>query len=130
MILSVLFDDGGMLRGLRFVSDPRAAPLERRMAHMLRLAVINRYGAGGWNCTDLPAAEGETPVGGVFVKQRCDKTTAERYLTVEAHFLRKPGQSDTDPATGEYRAGPVRELDPLRGVRLRPAEAVELSCLK
>jgi hypothetical protein len=24
---------------------------------------------------------------------------------VEAHFLRKPGQSETDPATGDYRAG-------------------------
>ena len=105
VILSVLFDDGGTLRGLRFFSDPRASPLERRMAHMLRLAVINRYGAGGWNCTDLPAAEGETPVGGVFVKQRCEKLTAERTLAVEARFLRKPGQNAIDPKTGEYTSG-------------------------
>lgn len=105
VILSALFDDSGTLRGLRFISDPRASPLERRMAHMLRLAVINRYGAGGWNCTDFPAAEGETPVGGVFVKQRCEKLTAERSLTVEARFLRKPGQNAIDPATGEYTSG-------------------------
>ena len=105
VILSVLFDDGGTLRGLRFISDPRASPLERRMAHMLRLAVINRYGPAEWNCTDFPAADGETPVGGVFVKQRCEKLTAERSLSVEAHFLRKPGQSAIDPATGEYRPG-------------------------
>src|SRR6516165_5746936 len=43
VILSVLFDRGGIVRGLRFVTDPRAAPYERRMAHLLRLAVINRY---------------------------------------------------------------------------------------
>ena len=105
VILSVLFDAGGILRGIRFVTDPRAAPAERRMAHLLRLAAINRYGPQGWTCVDQPAAAGETAVGGVFIKQRCRKTTTERDLTVEAHFLRKPGQSETDPATGEYRAG-------------------------
>jgi hypothetical protein len=105
VILSVLFDDQGVLRGLRFVTDPRAAPLERRMAHLLRLAIINHYDPDGWTCTDLPADPGETPVGGVFLKQRCEKTTPERRMTVEAHFLRKPGQSDIDPATGDYTSG-------------------------
>jgi len=105
VILSALFDDGGTVRGLRFISDPRGSEMERRMAHMLRLAVINRYGVGGWNCTDFPAAEGETPVGGVFLKQRCSKLTPERWLTVEARFLRKPGQTGTDPKSGEYRPG-------------------------
>jgi hypothetical protein len=75
------------------------------MAHLLRLAVINHYGPDGWTCVAEPAAAGETPVGGIFVKQRCRKTTDARDLTVAAHFLRKPGQSDTDQATGEYRAG-------------------------
>jgi hypothetical protein len=105
VILSVLFDDGGTLRGIRFVTDPRAAPGERRMAHLLRLAAINHYGPEGWTCVDQPAAPGETAVGGVFLKQKCRKTTTERDITVEAHFFRKPGQSGTDPATGDYRAG-------------------------
>jgi hypothetical protein len=105
VILSVLFDDGGILRGIRAVTDPRAAPAERRMAHLMRLAVINHYGPEGWTCVDEPTAPGETPVGGIFIKQRCHKTTAARDITVEAHFLRKPGQSETDPATGEYRGG-------------------------
>jgi hypothetical protein len=105
IILSALFDDAGVLRGLRFVSDPRASPLERRMAHLLRLAIINHYGPDGWSCTDLPAEAGETPVGGVFIKQRCVKETPERHMTVEAHLLRKPGQSDIDPATGDYTSG-------------------------
>jgi hypothetical protein len=105
VVLSALFDDDGILRGIRMVSDPRAAPAERRMAHLLGVAVINRYGTDGWHCTDFPPAEGETAVGGVFVKQRCDKTMPERVLTVETHFLRKPGQHDVDPDTHEYTQG-------------------------
>jgi hypothetical protein len=105
VILSVLFDRDGVVRGLRFVTDPRAAPHERRVAHMLRLSVFNRYEVDGWTCTDLPPAAGETPVGGIFVKQHCEKTIPGRLLTVDGRLLRKPGQSDNDPVTGEYRAG-------------------------
>jgi hypothetical protein len=105
VILSALFDDNGTLRGIRMISDPRATPVERRMAHLLRLAVINHYGPDGWSCTDLPPDDGETPVGGVFIKQRCVKTTADRAMTVETHFLRKPGQHDIDPETHEYTQG-------------------------
>jgi hypothetical protein len=105
VILSVLFDRDGVVRGLRFVTDARAAPHERRVAHLLRLAVINRYEPDGWSCADFPPAAGENPVGGVFIKQRCEKASAGRHLSVETRFLRKPGQSDNDPVTGEYRAG-------------------------
>src|SRR5271165_3764520 len=105
VILSALFDRGGVLRALRFVTDPRAAPRERRMAHMFRLSVINRYGRDGWTCTDFPPAAGETPVGGVFLKRRCEKLTPARALMVESHLLRKPGQNDIDPITGELRPG-------------------------
>ena len=34
-----------------------------------------------------------------------EKLTPERHLMVEAHLLRKPGQSDIDPMTGESRPG-------------------------
>jgi len=106
VILSVLFDKDGVLRGIRMVSDPRGSIMERRMAHMLRLAIINRYEPDGWNCTEFPPAAGETPVGGgVFIKQRCEKRTPERDLNVEARFLRKPGQSDVNPTTGEATTG-------------------------
>jgi hypothetical protein len=105
VIVSALFDRGGVLRGLRFVTDPRAASHERRMAHLLRLSVFNRYDPDGWTCTDFPPAAGETPVGGIFVKLRCEKLEPDRHLIVEARFLRKPGQADLDPKTGDYRAG-------------------------
>jgi hypothetical protein len=106
VLLSVLFDPDGVLRGIRMISDPRGAPLERRMAHMLRLAIINRYEPDGWNCTDFPPAPGETPVGGgVFIKQRCEKAMSGKTLTVETHFLRKPGQAGVDAATGDATQG-------------------------
>jgi len=105
IVLSALFDGGGVVRALRFVTDARAPPHERRMAHMFRLTIFNRYGPDGWSCTDMPAAVGETPVGGIFVKQRCEKVTPERQLMVEARFLRKPGQADIDPVTGEHKPG-------------------------
>ena len=75
------------------------------MAHLLRLAAVNHYGPEGWTCVDEAAAPGETPVGGVFIKQTCEKITPERHLSVTAHFLRKPGQRDIDPVTGEYTEG-------------------------
>lgn len=105
VILSVLFDRDGVVRAFRFVTDARAAAHERRMAHMLRLAVFNRYQPDGWTCVDLPASAGETPVGGIFVKLRCDKAEPERHLMVQSHLLRKSGQADNDPVTGEYKPG-------------------------
>jgi hypothetical protein len=102
VVLSALFDDGGRLRGIRMVSDPRANPAERRMAHLLGVAVVERYGTDGWDCTDFPPAAGESAVGGVFIKRRCEKTLPGRALTVETRFLRKPGQHDVDPDTHEY----------------------------
>src|SRR5690242_18896541 len=58
VVRAVLYDAGGTLRGIRFVTDPRAAPAERRMAHLLRIAAINHYGAEGWTCVDQPPAPG------------------------------------------------------------------------
>ncbi len=105
VLLSVLFDDAGVARGIRFVSDPRGDGPERRMAHMLRYAVMERYGPEGWACVDFPPGEGETPVGGVFIKQTCRKNDGERDIRVQAQLLRRPGQADLDPVTKVYRPG-------------------------
>jgi hypothetical protein len=105
VLLSVLFDESGVARGIRFVSDPRGDGAERRMAHMLRFAVMEHYGMEGWACVDSPPAEGETPVGGVFIKQKCEKSDADRAISVQAQFLRRPGQADLDPVTRQYRPG-------------------------
>jgi hypothetical protein len=105
VILSVLFNDSGIAQEIRVVTDPRAPLSLRRMAQLLRLRVIAHYGEEGWTCVDLPPEPGETPVGKIFIKQRCDKTTPEHHLIMQARLLRKPGQTDYDPATKEFRPG-------------------------
>jgi hypothetical protein len=105
VILSVLFNDAGIAQEIRIVTDPRAPLSLRRMAQLLRLRVIAHYGEEGWTCIELPAEPGETPVGKIFIKQRCEKTTPEHHLVMQARLLRKPGQTDYDPATKEFRPG-------------------------
>lgn len=105
VILSVLFDEAGVVRGVRMVTDPRAPVAERRAGYMFRMRIQLRYGEDGWQCIDVPRAEGESPVAGVWVKVDCRKETPERRMFVQSRFLRKPGQSDFDPVTREPGTG-------------------------
>jgi hypothetical protein len=105
VILSVLFDESGTVQGIRIVTDPRAPLQDRRVGQLLRLRIMTHYGEEGWVCTDLPADPGETPVGRIFVKTRCEKAMAGKRLVLQARLLRKPGQSDYDPVTGDYMPG-------------------------
>src|SRR5262249_45999277 len=97
----------------RMVSDPRASSLERRMAHLLRLAVINRYDPSGWNCTDMPPAPGETPVGGgVFIKQRCEKFRPKRASWSKHASCASPAKTRSTlrpakPRLASSKAGPA-----------------------
>lgn len=105
VILSVLFDTGGIARTIRFITDPRADVSARRMAHLLRLTVTNQYGPRGWECENIPPQNGETPVGGVFHHSLCTKKFVGKTLTIEAKFFRKAGQADLDPVTKQYHEG-------------------------
>ena len=44
---------------------------------------------------------------GQFVKRECtrDDDAAHRHYTIVSHYLRKPGQHDIDPATGQLSQG-------------------------
>jgi len=94
------------VRGIRVVSDPRDASQNRDEAYFLRNFLTARFGREGWQCEDIPLAEGESPVGGIFVKQRCRKEIDERTSAALAtRYLRKPGQSQFDPQSGRETAG-------------------------
>jgi hypothetical protein len=105
VILSVLFNDDGLAQGIRIVTDPRAPLMDRRMGQLLRLRVMAHYGEDGWTCVNLPADHGETPVGNVFIKQRCEKMEPSRHLIMQARLLHKAGQTDFDPVTKDFRPG-------------------------
>jgi hypothetical protein len=93
VIFSVLFSDAGTAEALRIVTDPRAPVDLRRRAYLLRIRILGQYGPEGWACTDIPLAERESAVGGIAIKQQCEKTLGERRHTLFTQFYRRPGQT-------------------------------------
>jgi hypothetical protein len=111
VVLSARFDEGGVLAGLRIVSDPRDKSRDRDEAYLLRNFLTARYGRDGWDCVDLPLAEGETPVARTFIKQRCRKTIEGTAVAdIETRFFRKMGQSQYDPQSGRTTEGQFESL--------------------
>jgi hypothetical protein len=95
VIVSGLFDAGGTLAGLRIVTDPRVSPQERKQAYTLTNFFKARYGGEGWDCVDTPPAPGETPVGTLYINQRCTKVVkSDLRAVLETRFMRKPGHAE------------------------------------
>ena len=109
--VSALIADDGVVRGIRIVSDPRDPTGDRDEAYLLRNFLNARFGREGWQCEDLAAEPGETPVTGIFIKQRCEKDLdgGIRGLLVTRH-LRKPGQSQYDPHSGKETTNQFESL--------------------
>ena len=92
VLISLLFDDGGVVRGIRVVTDPEAPRYFRKGAHLLSAKVMARYGWRGWKCTHEPRAQGETPVGGMFKKDLCEKSVPGRRVVTRSDLYRAAGQ--------------------------------------
>ena len=117
VIVSGLFDEGGALAGLRIVTDPQASPQDRKQAYTLTNFLKARYGSEGWNCTDASPATGETPVGNIYINQRCAKlANADMRAVIETKFLRKPGQADFS-SSGKLTIGQFESLTRLELLR-------------
>src|SRR5262245_6690852 len=71
--LALLIDPSGLVQGYRIFTDPRADEEVRTQAYSVAIAFKARFGTQGWTCSDLLPAEGETPILGEFVKDRCEK---------------------------------------------------------
>jgi hypothetical protein len=91
-ILTLLVDDKGLVAGLRIVTDPKARLYIRKKAFLLGMQVKSRYGAEGWTCRQAQPADGEQPVGGVYIRESCVKTLQGRSITVERELFRRPDQ--------------------------------------
>jgi hypothetical protein len=104
VIVSALFDDAGILRGIRAVTDDRTELRTRFTAYQLSEYIYQQYAPDPWTCIDLPVAEGETPVAKRLIKQNCRGTTPDgRTLIIETRLLRRAGQQMIDPFSGEIR---------------------------
>lgn len=96
VILTLLIDGRGLVDAIRIDTDPRARPFWRKKAFLLGLMVKARFGDEGWACRDLQPADGEAPVGGVFIKEHCEKTGNQRRLMLDRELYRGAGQSMKD----------------------------------
>ena len=104
VIVSALFDDAGVLRGIRAVTDDRVPLRQRLTAYQMAGYLKSQLGSDLWHCSDLPTLEGETPVATGLIKENCRATTSEGMQAVlETRLLRRPGQSMIDPHSGEAR---------------------------
>jgi hypothetical protein len=106
VILSVLFDDEGFVRGLRAVSDDRVPDRTRQLAFSLANTLHSFLGAEGWVCVDIPVEEGEQPMAGRLVKRDCWKQLDEGTVGLtQSRLLLRPGQTLLDPADNRVRTG-------------------------
>jgi len=109
VITSALFDDAGLLKGIRMVTDARpehrnditeANRKKREEAYALATVMASRFNIDpAQDCQSIPPAEGESSVGSLFVKQVCERkdAVAGRRIVVRANLFRKPGQSAYNP---------------------------------
>jgi hypothetical protein len=117
LMLSALFDDAGVLKALRLITDPRQdfradnfyATLKTRDQHHLYGPFLSaRFNMNiASDCVKLPLGPGESPVGDTYTKLDCTRSDAAkgvRYL-LQTRYFRKPGQLDRDPVTGNLTNG-------------------------
>lgn len=105
VLLSLLFDDAGIVRGMRIVSDDRADVVDRKTANLFGLRLMQRYDEDGWTCIDRPPSAGRTPIGGTYLDRDCTKIfNGDRTLSLNIRQFRRAGQRGLDP-NGNYAPG-------------------------
>ena len=109
VILSLLFDEDGVSRAFRAVTDSRAAVQDRGRAYLLRFRIYSHYGSSDWDCVRYPPHAGRTPVGQAYVDEVCQKQIDGKSVRVEAHVFRKAGQTGVD-SYGMFEAGQFESM--------------------
>ena len=109
VVMSLLFDDQGIVRAFRAVTDSRASVDDRGKAYLLRFRLYPIYGSDGWNCVDREPAPGETGVGRTYLNQLCTKEIDGKWLRIEGQFFRRPGQTGVDD-NGEFVPGQFQSM--------------------
>ena len=117
VVFSVLIDAGGIARGIRVVTDERAADRERRVAMTLSRNLKSRYGRWAQTCEDLPPTDGQLPVGKIFVHEIC---TADSPDAARSHLFPQEGADLDQPRD----AADQQELFPVGDPARSGAEAV------
>ena len=90
--LTLLIGDAGRVRRLVIETDPTARLFMHKKAFLFGEQVKARYGEEGWACVSQDLTPDEEPIGGVSVKEHCDKTTATRHFILDRALFRRSGQ--------------------------------------
>ncbi|AUC99731.1 hypothetical protein CWS35_20355 [Bradyrhizobium sp. SK17] len=101
-MLTVMIDKDAKIAALTIETDPKARLYLRKKAFLLGLQAKSRYGEDGWTCSDAQPAGDKQEVGGVFVNERCTKTTDGRSIEIERKLYREPNK-DLKDFTDESR---------------------------
>lgn len=96
VLISLLIGDDARVDAIRIDTDPHARFYMRKKAFLLADQVKERYGKDGWICKEGTPSADEQPVGGLFIKEHCEKTTASRHLVLERELHRDPGKDVTN----------------------------------
>lgn len=93
VLLTLLIGGEDRVEGLVIETDPAARLYLRKKAFLFGDQVKARYGDEGWTCIKGQLTDGEEPVGGIFLKERCTKETFSRHITLDRELFRKAGQN-------------------------------------
>ena len=107
VIVSVLVDGGGVVRGIRIVTDNRVSDRDRRIQVTLARNLKARYTASNFACEELPPAAGELPVGKVFEHEVCTAENVQKRqrLRLESIYARRRGQEAINRETQKTNSG-------------------------
>jgi len=95
VLLTLLIGDG-QVKGLVIETDPAARLYLRKKAFLFGEQVKAKYGEQGWTCTEGQPTADEQPIGGVFIKERCEKATPTRRLVLDRALFHRAGQDIRD----------------------------------
>ena len=73
-----------------------------KKAFLLGLQAKAQYGGEGWTCAQGAPSADEQPIGGVYIKEQCQKTFDGRHVVIERNLFAKPGR-DLKDFVGETR---------------------------
>lgn len=92
VLVSLVIDDAATVRGIRIASDPDAPPYLRKKAFLLGQRAKFHFSPKTWECRSLTPGSGESPVGGVYVNDRCENRFSDRTVRLAVRLYRMPGQ--------------------------------------
>ena len=96
VLISLLISNSQTVSGIVIDTDPNVRLFMKKKAFLMGEQIRQRYGDDGWTCANMPKGADEAPVGGEFIKERCEKTTADRRYVYERRLMQRSGRALKD----------------------------------